>query len=332
MSTKHVPDQSCPTNLYKEHWNEDCLKLVCGLANDSETGGRLLIGFTSLGKLIGIPDADTLADTVQTQIRQALGLALDVRTETTDAGLTFISIDVAPSHNPVSYRGTYYLKSGDVPHALEGESLRMLMNRKLQRSYDSVPVPGLKLQDFDDAALNDFRKKAKFSGRLSEAILSSDTHELLSALNLSEGDDYTHAAALLFHPDPERFVTGAYIKVGFFGSIRIWSFKTSSTAVSLASLRPAGMFSPPNTCDSISATKAPIRTTHCRWTKARSKKCCLTPSFTKTTECPRPFKFASLPIVWKSSIVAHSLKTTLSKVCFYPAKADRETRTLPMRF
>ena len=39
---------------------------------------------------------------------------------------------------------------------------------------------------------------------------------LLDKLRLVEGDYLKRAAALLFHPDPERFVTGAYIKIGYF--------------------------------------------------------------------------------------------------------------------
>ena len=48
--------------------------------------------------------------------------------------------------------------------------------------------------------------------------MNDKTEHLLHDLRLID-DDTRHlnrAALLLFHPDPERFVTGAYIKIGFF--------------------------------------------------------------------------------------------------------------------
>ena len=61
-----------------------------------------------------------------------------------------------------------------------------------------------------------FRKYAKRSGRMEEADLMDDNHGLLEKLRLYEGSYLKRAAALLFHPDPEKYVTGAFVKVGFF--------------------------------------------------------------------------------------------------------------------
>ena len=46
--------------------------------------------------------------------------------------------------------------------------------------------------------------------------LMDDNHGLLEKLRLYEGNYLKRAAALLFHPDPERYVTGAFVKAGFF--------------------------------------------------------------------------------------------------------------------
>ena len=54
------------------------------------------------------------------------------------------------------------------------------------------------------------------SGRMEEADLMDDNHGLLEKLRLYEGSYLKRAAALLFHPDPEKYVTGAFVKVGFF--------------------------------------------------------------------------------------------------------------------
>ena len=68
-----------------------------------------------------------------------------------------------------------------------------------------------------ESALNRFRKEAARSGRVDEGVLNDTTGHLLQDLRLI--DDAGHlnrAAVLLFHSDPERYVFGAYIKIGFF--------------------------------------------------------------------------------------------------------------------
>ena len=42
---------------------------------------------------------------------------------------------------------------------------------------------------------------------------------LIENLRLTDDDFLKRAAILLFHPDPEKYVTGAYIKIGFFESV-----------------------------------------------------------------------------------------------------------------
>ena len=51
---------------------------------------------------------------------------------------------------------------------------------------------------------------------MEEADLQDDNKGLLEKLRLYEGSYLKRAAALLFHPDPEKCVTGAFVKIGFF--------------------------------------------------------------------------------------------------------------------
>lgn len=41
---------------------------------------------------------------------------------------------------------------------------------------------------------------------------------MLEKLKLTEGDYLKRAAVLLFHEIPDRFITGAFVKIGFFVS------------------------------------------------------------------------------------------------------------------
>ena len=79
---------------------------------------------------------------------------------------------------PISFRGKYYQRSGATNQELKGAALDRFMLRKQGKTWDGVPVPYLKAEDLDNATFDLFRKYA--------------------------------------HPDPEKYVTGAFVKVGFF--------------------------------------------------------------------------------------------------------------------
>lgn len=52
---------------------------------------------------------------------------------------------------------------------------------------------------------------------MNDVLTDSNIH-LIENLQLKENEFLKRAAILLFHPNPENFVTGAYIKIGFFES------------------------------------------------------------------------------------------------------------------
>ena len=79
-----------------------------------------------------------------------------------------------------------------------------------------MPIPRLTLGDCNPAALQWFRDKAAKSGRVDEQVLADGDTTLLASLQLEDGEHLKRAAALLFGKEPERFVPGAFIKLGFF--------------------------------------------------------------------------------------------------------------------
>jgi len=81
-----------------------------------------------------------------------------------------------------------------------------------------VPVPGVENNHLSITAINQFRKLAATSGRLDDSDLSISEAELLEKLMLTEGYYLRRSAILLFHDTPERFITGAFVKIGFFRS------------------------------------------------------------------------------------------------------------------
>lgn len=118
--------------------------------------------------------------------------------------------------SPISYKGEYHLRSGSTKQELRGAALDRFLLRKLGRHWDGVPVPYVAMEDLDPRAIQAFRKLAGKSGRLSTESLAESDAVLVEKLHLTEGRFLKRAATLLFHADPEKFTTGACVKIGFF--------------------------------------------------------------------------------------------------------------------
>lgn len=200
---------------WKESWRDEYLRHVCVFANAG--GGLLVIGKNDSGEVVDVTDAARLLEELPNKIRDLLGIVVHVNL-LTEAGEDFLEIDVPSYPNPISYRGRYYQRSGSTLQELKGAALVRFLLQRHGRTWDSVPLPGLKASDLSSASIARFREQAAASGRLSPADLASSDARLLEKLKLTEGDFLKRAAVLLFHEAPDRFITGAFVKTGFFVS------------------------------------------------------------------------------------------------------------------
>jgi len=198
---------------WKESWRDEYLRWTCGFANAE--GGVPVIGRNDKGEAVGVKDAPRLLQDIPNKVRDILGIMVDVNL-IEEARKETLAIVVEPYPSPVSYKGEYHYRSGSTKQELKGAALDRFLLRKQGRHWDGVPVPYVTLADLDDRPLAYFRKSAEHSGRLSSAILQETDADLIDKLHLMEGKYLTRAAVLLFHPDPERFVTGAFVKIGYF--------------------------------------------------------------------------------------------------------------------
>ena len=198
---------------FKESWRDEYLRWICGFANAQ--GGLLYIGVKDNGDVCGTPGTKKLMEDIPNKVRDMLGILVDVNLKEKNEK-QYLEIVTEAYPYPISFRGKYYQRSGATNQELKGAALDRFMLRKQGKTWDGVPVPYLKVEDLDNATFDLFRKYAKRSGRMEDADLVDDNHGLLEKLRLYEGDYLKRAAALLFHPDPERCVTGAFVKVGFF--------------------------------------------------------------------------------------------------------------------
>lgn len=198
---------------WKESWRDEYLKWICGFANAQ--GGKIYIGKNDKGKVVGIDNAKRLMDDLPNKIVTNLGIICDINL-LEEAGNQFIEIIVESYPNPVNYKGQYHYRSGSTKQELKGAALDKFLLQRHGKTWDSVPFPKISVSDLDENAFHIFRRKAKNSGRVDSDVLNDSNISLLENLDLMEDDYLTRAGILLFHPKPDKFFTGSFIKIGFF--------------------------------------------------------------------------------------------------------------------
>lgn len=85
-------------------------------------------------------------------------------------------------------------------------------------NWDSVPLQGVTVQELRNDSFDIFREQAVRSRRMDKKDIEATNEELLDSLNLLDNGQLKRAAVLLFHHNPEKWVPGAYVKIGFFES------------------------------------------------------------------------------------------------------------------
>lgn len=200
---------------WKESWRDEYIKWLCGFANAQ--GGTLTIGVNDQGQVVGIANSRQLLEEIPNKVRDLLGILVDVHSRQQDE-LTYLEIVVEAYPYPISYKGQYHYRSGSTKQELKGAALDKFLLRKQGKHWDGVPVPGADVAALSALALELFRQRARRSGRVDACVLLDANSTLLENLHLVEGDYLKRAALLLFHPNPERFATGAYLKIGRFAT------------------------------------------------------------------------------------------------------------------
>ena len=198
---------------WKEKWKDDYLKWICGFANAQ--GGTIHIGKNDDGEIVGIENAKKLLEDLPNKIKNAIGIVAQVNLHESN-GKQYIVINVEPYPFPVSCYGKYYFRSGSTNQLLTGAALDSFMLGKQGVTWDSVPVPYVTYADLSENAMQRFIKNAIKKGRLDDSIENETFDSLIDKLNLYKNGYLTNAAILLFHDDPEKYVFGSYIKIGFF--------------------------------------------------------------------------------------------------------------------
>lgn len=200
---------------WKETWKEDYLKWICGFANAQ--GGKIYIGKNDDGTVTGITNAKKLLEDIPNKVRDVLGIIVDVNLYSKE-NKDYLEIVTLPSSYPVNYKGEYHYRSGSTKQLLKGAALTQFLFEKTGITWDSIPLDNLSADDFWRDSFDIFRKQAILSKRMDEKDLNMTNEQLLDSLGLIKDGKILRAGMMLFHQNPEKWINGSYIKIGFFES------------------------------------------------------------------------------------------------------------------
>ena len=202
---------------YKQSWRDEYLKWVCGFANAD--GGRMLIGVMDDKKgnaIVGVTDWKSLLETIPNQMRDTMGMIADVN-HVRKEGKDIVEIIVPSYPVPISLRGVYYVRRGATNQRLSGPGLEAFLLRRRGLHWENLPCPRLKLKDISAREIKRFRDLAIDKGRLDASVKRETKENFISNLHLVGKEGISYAGALLFTERAEKWIAGAYVKVGKFG-------------------------------------------------------------------------------------------------------------------
>lgn len=202
---------------WKEAWHDEYLEWICGYAN--AYGGTLYIGKNDNGEIVGVDKkkSKSLLESIPCKITDTMGIVADVNL-LYDGELEYIEIVVDKYPSLISYHGKYFYRSGSTMRTITGKELDKAILKSQGRTWDGMPIPKLKIDDLKKESISLFKEKAIKRGRLTEEETNVDDAILMDNLHLIDDDGYLMRAAMLaFYRDPEKWVTGAYVKIGYFG-------------------------------------------------------------------------------------------------------------------
>src|SRR5574344_2847608 len=131
---------------FKQSWRDEYIKWLSAFGNTD--GGKLYIGVDDDGKIKGIDNAKKLLEDIPNKARDILGIMVDVNL-LQDEDKEYIEIITDKYPYPISYKGSYYYRSGSTTQELKGVALDKFLLGKQGKTWDSVPVPYFGDRDLD---------------------------------------------------------------------------------------------------------------------------------------------------------------------------------------
>ncbi len=208
--------ESLHTEL-KSNFNVEAMESITAFANAE--GGKVLIGVSNKGKIIGVDINEESIQQWVNEIKSKTEPSILVDAERYEIeGKTVVVLSV-PEYpvKPISLQDRFYKRIGNSNHLLSATEIANLSMLSLQVSWDSFPALGKTLEDLDIETIERFIENVGAKGRLN--LTGKTWVDKLRKLKLINGDAPTNAAYLLFGKD----------NIGY--NVHLGQFKTPSMII-----------------------------------------------------------------------------------------------------
>jgi predicted HTH transcriptional regulator len=175
---------------------------ICAFANT--LGGRIIVGVTDKGELIGVDDIKRLNQTISNAASGKLEPPLSVTTENVlclDKLVVVINIPRGENKPYAANRTDYWIKVGADKRRATREELRRLMQASGTIYADEMIVPATSTDDIDLFVFRDFYEK-EYGTSIEQSGLPLE--KLLTHLKLMKEGYLTLAGLLIFGDKPSR--------------------------------------------------------------------------------------------------------------------------------
>lgn len=112
---------------YKRIWKDEYLKWVCGFANAQ--GGKIFIGIDDDMVVVGVEHPHQLMEDIPNKIITTMGIVPEIN-HLEKEGKDIIEIVIEPTNIPISYKGSFYYRSGATKQELKGVALHQFILKK----------------------------------------------------------------------------------------------------------------------------------------------------------------------------------------------------------
>ena len=173
---------------------------LCAFLNGP--GGRVLIGVTSTGKVIGQQVADaTLRDIATTLDKLTPSAPIDIERVPLDQGREVVVLEAPTARDriPFTFDGRAYRRVGSTTSVMPQEEYQRLLLARIhsRHRWENEPAAGIDLVDLDHDEIHRTIRLGIAAGRFPEST-GSDVVDILDRLGLRQEDQVLNAAVVLF--------------------------------------------------------------------------------------------------------------------------------------
>ncbi len=198
-------------------WRDDCLELVCGIANAG--GGRLILDADVDSRGVVKRKTNRVMRSIPGAISQALDLTCAIEL-VLDGGRFCLEVVIPPASEPISYRGAFYFYQDGTNRILDGDALDRLLQPELEPDikWETRPVVQASLDDLNLNLVARFTGTSRDTDLVTALDEASAIEEDLRHAGLMTGvGTPTNVGILLLHDRPHQYIPGATVRIGFFG-------------------------------------------------------------------------------------------------------------------